>query len=662
MAQRFKAKTLLSNSGIFNNEVIAPNLVYNTGNQTISGTKTFAGAVNLDGINDLNLSGVNITITNGNVLLDTISGNFDLDISTSHDLTLTNNIGALLGFGGEEKTVTLSGDEASFHFTYLDIYSPVKIREILNGYTGIFEKLFANNLVYNTGNQNISGIKNFYSRPTVNGTGVLLSGEAAQVDLSSTVRTTGAQTVSGVKTFADSGVFSLSGIIPLNVDNNPLSVVGSGNTYVQVNIQNRATGTTATADLVITANNGTDSANFINLGINNSGYNDPTFSNGSGLDGYLFVNGGSLDIGTQTTGTNIEFHIGGTTAAKTIARINEFGLNIVSGTLTASNILYNTGNQTISGIKSFATGIDIINSGNPQNLRVFNKTGTNTGEFGIFGWSSNQLIIGSQNTDSGIFRDVTLTGNNININASGALIINNTNPVGSNSFIIKDGNGNNGLTFNPAQQGNAGLLNVNWISTVGVNSQGDYDLRLAYGGGGTRSITFFKDVTRAILDSNGNFGIGSGISSVPSRFYVSGNSILQGDVTVSGNTTITGHLSAASKSFLIDHPTQVGKKLQYGSLESPYHGIRLTDKNKISADLVKVYLPDYISSLVNDDKVNIQVTNINHDKVLFVKEVNVNENNFTVGMNRGWFDKNEYEFYWSFTAERKDIPKLTVEF
>jgi hypothetical protein len=25
-------------------------------------------------------------------------------------------------------------------------------------------------------------------------------------------------------------------------------------------------------------------------------------------------------------------------------------------------------------------------------------------------------------------------------------------------------------------------------------------------------------------------------------------------------------------------------------------------------------------------------------------------------------DKNEYEFYWSFTAERKDIPKLTVEF
>jgi len=45
MAQRFKAKTLISNSGVFNNEVIAPNLVYNTGNQTIAGFKTFSNQV-----------------------------------------------------------------------------------------------------------------------------------------------------------------------------------------------------------------------------------------------------------------------------------------------------------------------------------------------------------------------------------------------------------------------------------------------------------------------------------------------------------------------------------------------------------------------------------------------------------------------------------------
>ena len=138
----------------------------------------------------------------------------------------------------------------------------------------------------------------------------------------------------GSVNFKNSGIFSLSGAVAAELPNNPLSVVGSGNTYLQLNIQNRATGTTATADLVITANNGTDSSNYINLGINNSGYNDPTFSNGSGLDGYLFVNGGSLDIGTATPNTQIEFHVGGTTAARSIATINSSGLNIVSGNLT----------------------------------------------------------------------------------------------------------------------------------------------------------------------------------------------------------------------------------------------------------------------------------------------------------------------------------------
>ena len=230
-------------------------------------------------------------------------------------------------------------------------------------------------------------------------------------------------------------------------------------------------------------------------------------------------------------------------------------------------------------------------------------------------------------------------------------------------FILKSPNNNNSVYFDPIGNGNAGILFANHLYSSNLGSRDDNNFSIRYGGGGTRYLVFIgASVDRAMLDSNGNFGIGSGISSVPSRFYVSGNSILQGNLTVSGDTTITGHLSAASKSFLIDHPTQVGKKLQYGSLESPYHGIRLTDKNKISAEVIKVYLPDYTSSLVNDEKVNIQLTNINHDKNLFVKEVNVNENNFIVGMNRGWFDKNEYEFYWSFTAERKDIPKLTVEF
>jgi len=147
--------------------------------------------------------------------------------------------------------------------------------------------------------------------------------------------------VTGYFSGLGSGTFSDgSGFITTVLLNNPLSVVGSGNNYMQLNIQNSATGNNASADLVITANNGTDNSNFINLGINNSGYNQSTFTNGTGFDGYLFIDGGDLDIGTRTAGKAIEFHAGGTTQDKTIARISESGLNLVSGNLNLVNSNY----------------------------------------------------------------------------------------------------------------------------------------------------------------------------------------------------------------------------------------------------------------------------------------------------------------------------------
>jgi hypothetical protein len=60
--------------------------------------------------------------------------------------------------------------------------------------------LNSSNVVYTTGNQNIGGVKIFASRPTVNGTGVLLSGEATSLP-TTIVYTTGDQTIGGYKNF-----------------------------------------------------------------------------------------------------------------------------------------------------------------------------------------------------------------------------------------------------------------------------------------------------------------------------------------------------------------------------------------------------------------------------------------------------------------------------
>lgn len=249
------------------------------------------------------------------------------------------------------------------------------------GNTGTFQKLYADNLVYNTGNQTISG--NFQ----VSGTGIFNALDLNNIDTLSLsgvdititsgavtltnpisapnlVYNIGNQTISGVKTFISSGIFSLSGAVPIGLPNNPLSIVGSGNSYLQLNIQNRASGTNATADLVITANNGTDSSNYINLGINNSGYNDAAFTNGTGYDGYLFINGGNLDIGTQTPNKYIEFHIGGSTQNRTIARIDNSGINVVSGNLTvgSTGVLLSGQNSFVIQMSSSSSNLTTANT------------------------------------------------------------------------------------------------------------------------------------------------------------------------------------------------------------------------------------------------------------------------------------------------------------
>jgi len=374
--------------------------------------------VNINNISSINLSGVAINFINS-----TITGG-----ATGYFSNLFIN-GQSIVTGSAAATLERLNDTGNLLYGYIQQLSGDfdTSGAILNSYinalsgdfneTGAILNNYINNLsgysVLTYGDQSITGIKTFVSNINVSGTGIFNALDLSNIDNlslsgvdinltngniisnypiigSNLVYNTGNQSISGIKIFANSGIFSLSGASPLTIANNPLSIVGSGNTYIQVNIQNRATGTTATSDLVITANNGTDSSNYLDLGINNSGYNDPTFSNGSQYDGYLFVNGGSLDIGTQTPGKDLEFHIGGTTADRVIARVDNSGINIISGAYRAVN-----------------PSVQLV-------------TGS---EYASLGWSNNQFVIGTLQVSSGTARDLVLTGRNITINAAGGLNI-----------------------------------------------------------------------------------------------------------------------------------------------------------------------------------------------------------------------------------------------
>jgi hypothetical protein len=121
---------------------------------------------------------------------------------------------------------------------------------------------------------------------------------------------------------------------------------------------------------------------------------------------------------------------------------------------------------------------------------------------------------------------------------------------------------------------------------------------------------------------------------------------------------VNGSFAATTKSFLIDHPTKEGMKLRYGSLESPYHGVRLTGEAEVVNSICTVKLPDYICDLCKQEGSQVQITNIRHGKVLWVDSIDIDNNVFTIATE----ETGNYRFYWSFTAIRKDIEDMVVEF
>jgi len=84
---------------------------------------------------------------------------------------------------------------------------------------------------------------------------------------------------------------------------NAIKVTGNINNYLQYNIQNGNSGATASSDIVATADTGNETTNFIDMGINSSGF---TQAVGAALDGYLYTSSSNLILGT-TAAKEIKF-------------------------------------------------------------------------------------------------------------------------------------------------------------------------------------------------------------------------------------------------------------------------------------------------------------------------------------------------------------------
>ncbi len=227
--------------------------------------------------------------------------------------------------------------------------------------------------------------------------------------------------------------------------------VGESEVYLQVNLQNLTD--SGSADYVATADIGTNANNYVDLGINNSTYNDPDYSATKALDGYLYVSGsldsssdGNLVIGTASAGANVSFVAGGTTEANVIAKITKFGITlnnssrleftdgsiqtVAAAPASLSQGAYNTANSASSNT-IIIQGVNLTQNTNITAVNQYAQSAFATAN------DANGMAIGAYNTANavnGFAISAFNTANGANGLAAGAF--NKANNAVANTFAI----------------------------------------------------------------------------------------------------------------------------------------------------------------------------------------------------------------------------------
>ena len=126
---------------------------------------------------------------------------------------------------------------------------------------------------------------------------------------------------------------------------------GNSASYIQVNIENQTS--SGSGDFVATADDGTDTDHYINMGINGSTYSDAAHSALKAHDGYLYVASsgagkGNLTIGSTNSTGRVNFTVGGLETSNIVGYVDSSGIwsnsinSIVTANAASANSVINT--------------------------------------------------------------------------------------------------------------------------------------------------------------------------------------------------------------------------------------------------------------------------------------------------------------------------------
>jgi hypothetical protein len=155
---------------------------------------------------------------------------------------------------------------------------------------------------------------------------------------------------------------------------NIIGAYGERNGYVQFNIQNLSSGGQASTDIVATADNGTETTNYVDLGINSSNYSSAGSTLLSGPNNaYLYSKGEDFVIGNASTSKSIIFFTGGEATTNEKFRINSSGVVIKSNVLPSSDGNYDLGNSTTKWRNIYSTNtLNVSDARLKTNIRNLN--------------------------------------------------------------------------------------------------------------------------------------------------------------------------------------------------------------------------------------------------------------------------------------------------
>lgn len=352
---------------------------------------------------------------------------------------------------------------------------------------------------------------------------------------------------------------------------NLINAKGSINNYLQMNIQNQSNGTAASSDIVATANDGTETLHFVDLGINSSGYS-ATGVLGGAHNAYLYSTGNNFVIGNATANMDLLFFTGGTNVANERMRITGLG-RVGIGNTAPTEVLDVTGNLKLTG--AFMPGNAAGTSGYVLTSAGAGASPTWTNPTTLFGtsaWTLDGNSVASARKFGTITNfDVPFITNNVErmrLFTTGGVAIGATSLAASNpekllvsagtttsyNLINAKGSINNYLQLNIQNQSSGTAASSDIVATANNGTETINFVDMGINSSGYTTTGVLGGVNNAYLYSTGNdFVIGNATATRDLIFFTNGTAAADEKMRV----TAEGNVGIGTSDFDVDSPQKL---------------------------------------------------------------------------------------------------------